>query len=73
METHSSILAWKIPLSQTYIYLFFDYVVRGLLVPQPGIEPETLHWMGSLNHWTTREVPKILVLLSFRCGKQIRR
>ena len=37
MATHSSILAWKIPLSQTYIYLFFDCVAHGILVPQlPG-------------------------------------
>ena len=35
--THSSILAWKIPLSQTYIYLFFDCVAHGIFVPQlPG-------------------------------------
>ena len=48
MATHSSILAWKIPLSQTYIYLFFDRAARGLLVPQPGIKPKTLHWMGTV-------------------------
>ena len=36
----------------------------GILVPRPGIEP-TLPALGaaSLNHWTTREVPLLYILL----------
>ena len=31
----------------------------GILIPQPGMEPVIPAWeMQSLNHWTTREVPK---------------
>ena len=31
----------------------------GILDPQPGSNPHSLHWKHSLNHWTTREVPHI--------------
>ena len=35
-------------------------VVCGILVPQPGIKPvPPALKMQSLNHWTSREVPKI--------------
>ena len=48
--------------SHCFIYLFFwlHHAARGILVPQPGIEPmppELGAW--SLNHWTTREVPEM--------------
>ena len=35
----------------------------GILVPQPGMKlmPTTVE-VRSLNHWTAREVPKLLVL-----------
>ena len=40
------------------IILFFGRVARGILVPQPGIEPvPPAVEVQSLNHWTTREVP----------------
>ena len=36
----------------------------GNLVPQPGIEPPVVE-VQSLNHWTTREVPKSTCLFFF--------
>ena len=43
--------------------LFTGHTACGLLVPQPGIEP-MLPPLGaqSLNHWTTRKVPKRYIL-----------
>ena len=41
-------------------------VACGILVPWPGIEPASPAWEArSLNHWTTREVPKYILLLLF--------
>ena len=37
---------------------FFGCKACGILVPQPGIEPTHPVLEGSLNHWTTREVPR---------------
>ena len=34
----------------------------GILVPQPGIEPPSPAWQGGLNHWVTRELPRIAYL-----------
>ena len=44
--------------------LSFGCLACGILVPQPGIEPESLElgaW--SLNNWTAREVPLCLFKL----------
>ena len=43
-----------------FIYLFFDHVACGILVPLLGMEPvppPVEAW--SLNHWTAREVPTL--------------
>ena len=45
-------------------FFFPHYVAYGLLVPQPGIKPEgpaveAQSLTQSLNHWTTREVPRL--------------
>ena len=39
-----------------FLTFFFLAVACRILAPQPGIEPMEA-W--SLNHWTTREVPKM--------------
>ena len=42
-----------------FTFLFFFWI----LVPRPGIEPITLQWKYQhLNHWTTREVPRKLLI-----------
>ena len=39
-------------------YLFIGQTARGILVPQPGIEPMPPPLGAlSLNNWTTREIP----------------
>ena len=50
--------------AQVIFFLYFCFVfwpccvARGILAPQPGIEPELPELeMQSLNHWTAREVP----------------
>ena len=40
-----------------FIFWFFGLEARGILIPQPGIEPTPSALEGSLNHWTAREVP----------------
>ena len=67
-----------------FIYLFC-HVSCGILVPRPGVQPAppaVEAW--SLNHWTTREVPKwlflgfflkylfiyLLVVLGVSCGRR---
>ena len=49
----------------TVIFFLFcmSHVICGILVPQPGMKlmPTTVE-VRSLNHWTAREVPKLLVL-----------
>ena len=35
---------------------------RGILVPPPGIEPMSPTLRQTLNHWTTREVPRHLFI-----------
>ena len=59
-----------------FFFFFFGLccVARGILVPQPGIEPAPLAVeVWSLNHWTTREAPDISVYngweLGFGCFK----
>ena len=54
MDMYCFIFTFKI----LFIYLYFGHAARGILVPQPGIEPAppaVKAW--SLNHWTSREVP----------------
>ena len=51
-----------------FLFFFFNFWPRclacGILVPRPGIEPVSLALGAqSLNHWTTREVPLIVVLI----------
>ena len=41
-------------------FLFLGHMARGLLVPQPTMEPAPLALEAqSPNHWTTREVPNL--------------
>ena len=45
-------------------------VACGILFPQPGIKPASPALeVQSLNHWTTREVPRILAFI----GSEIER
>ena len=48
------------------LLLFFGHtacLVFRILVPRPGIEPRpTAMKATSFNHWTTRELPKVLFL-----------
>ena len=68
MDTHSSILAWRIPWtvvpwgckeSDTTEQLSTHTLgACGILLPQPGIEPTPFAVeVQILNCWTTREVP----------------
>ena len=42
-------------------YLFYDCKSRGILVPQPGIEPMAPEVEEqSINPWTTRKVPLLV-------------
>ena len=34
----------------------------GIQFPDQGLNPGPLHWEHSLTHWTTREVPHVLIL-----------
>ena len=47
------------------LYIFFlfwsHHAACGTLVPQPGIELMPLVKAQSLNHWTSREFPKIVL------------
>ena len=53
-----------------FLFLFFFFflpchTVYGILVPRPGIKPAPPAFkVQSLNHWTAREVPRILTLYS---------
>ena len=38
-------------------------VVSGSLVPRRGIEPSSSIARQSLNHWTTREVPRFKLII----------
>ena len=45
----------------TFFFFWLHGVARGILVPQPGIEPVSPAVEAeSPNHWTTREVPGFL-------------
>ena len=47
-------------------YFIFGHAECGILVSQPGIEPLPLVVKAqSLNHWTTREVPKLKSIICF--------
>ena len=48
-------------------FFFFGCVLghAGVLIPQPGIEPRpSTVEAWSLNHWTTREVPEVMCILT---------
>ena len=52
-----------------YSFFLITYLFRlhleayGILVPQPGTEPMSSAFQAqSLNHWTTREVPTMVIL-----------
>ena len=46
--------------AKIFFFPFFYHTMgMGILIPQPGMEPVIPAWeMQTLNHWTTREVPK---------------
>ena len=49
----------------SFVFLFFwpHCVACGILVPQPGIKPIfSALGVKSLNHWTSREIPRLTVL-----------
>ena len=47
------------------LFWLFDYKACGILAPQPGIKPlPPALEARSLNHWTTREVPGNVNLMS---------
>ena len=55
-----------------YFYYFFIFwphrAACGILVPQPGVRPgPPALEVWSLNHWTTREVPDLIVFNSLIC------
>ena len=56
-----------------FIYLFiFGCEACGILVPWPEIKPVPLALEAqSLNHWTTREIPLRIILLSWREGVKV--
>ena len=41
-----------------YVFVFSGQEACGILAPRLGIEPATPALGSSLNHWTTRGVPK---------------
>ena len=43
-----------------FMLWFFGHEACGILAPLPGIETTTPALEGSLNHWTARQVPKLL-------------
>ena len=41
------------------MFCFFGHEARGILAPQPGMEPAPPTWEGeALNPWTTSEILK---------------
>ena len=49
----------------SFVFLFFwpHCVACGILVPKPGIKPIfSALGVKSLNHWTSREIPRLTVL-----------
>ena len=55
-------------LSITINYGVFYFLAWRILVPQPGIEPQSSEVeMWSLNHWTAREFPPFHLLHPFIC------
>ena len=51
------------------MFCSFDHEAHGILVPQPGKEPESLALVGCLNHWTSKK----LQLFFNSGGKQARK
>ena len=54
-------------------FFFFSAEACEILFPQPGIEPISSSHMGAqtLNYWTTREVPQIVLVVKFYFPKHI--
>ena len=53
----------------TFFFFSPHYMVCGILVPQPGIEPRSPAFEArSLNHWTIGEVPAEHSLNSLKAG-----
>ena len=54
---------WKLSSSYSIIYLNYLTTPLGMwsLISPNGIKPVPLRWQHSLNHWPTRDVPKILL------------
>ena len=51
---------------ESFSFFWTCHVACGILVSRPGIEPTFPALEGwSLNHWTTREVPKLFCLCGF--------
>ena len=50
--------------SQMFLFFWLHSVACGILVPQPGIKPvPSALGAQSLNHWTAREVPQMVIYL----------
>ena len=44
-----------------YVFFWLHCMASGILIPQPGIEPVSpAVEVQSVNHWTTREVSRVL-------------
>ena len=49
-----------------FMFWFFGHKACGILIPWPGIRPTNPAMeMQSLSPWTTREVPRVVIALSF--------
>ena len=53
---------WVLPIFFMYLFIWPYYMAYGILVLWPGIEPASLKWKQSPNHWSTSELPKSLSL-----------
>ena len=63
-QTHANIfLSPSLPLlirgswlENFFFFFFLSLTICGMLVPPPGLEPDTALEAQSLNHWTSREI-----------------
>ena len=59
--------SWDSPRDSWLLYFWPHHVACGILVPRPRIEPMVPAVEAqSLNHWTAREVPMLLLKLLFK-------
>ena len=57
-----------------FIYLFLCLTAGGILAPDTVLNLCPLWWKYSLNHWTTKEVPKEIIFeFRFRDGEELAR